>query len=173
VPIANAANVEYALRLIEITYCDEEISHLWRYGVEGVNYSLDGRKVSIIDADQDIPSGYYPVYENTDFNFEPENGEWPGYKAFKESIRQRALINPFADFAINTEAVSDIVGNLGNIHGEYAMLIYLGFVDDVDDAIADLNRRYEAAGLDKYEEEVYNQLQAFIADRGIDATITK
>ncbi|NLC42906.1 MAG: hypothetical protein GX783_01340 [Clostridiales bacterium] len=47
------------------------------------------------------------------------------------------------------------------------MPIYLGFVDDVDAAIAELNRQYELADIDVYYDEVFKQLESYLGMSGL------
>jgi hypothetical protein len=175
VPALSAAKVPDVLRFIEVLYTDQEIHHLWRYVVLGTDYEiLDNGRVRILNEDnQDIPSGFYPIYENRNFQREPEEGYWSGWAAFKQSIIDRSFVNPLVDFSFDSEPVTAIMSNLANIHDEFVIQLYMGFQEDVDGAVADVNQRFETAGLAEYEAEVLRQIQAYIEDMGVQASVTK
>jgi putative aldouronate transport system substrate-binding protein len=167
------ANIERSLMLAELLFSDPDVYHIFRYGIEGEDYTLN-EAGEIIDLDFENDIGHWPIYGNLDNDFVDEGGYWPGWDDLRAQIRKRLQQNPFVGFGLDTTPISDIANNLFTIHMEYAMPIYLGFVDDVDAAIEELNRQYELAGIEQYEAEVFAQLQAYLESSGIEGyTVTK
>jgi putative aldouronate transport system substrate-binding protein len=159
-------NQERALMLAELLYTDSAVYRLFNYGIEGEDYTLND-KGEVIVKDYENGLGYGSVYGNSDFDYVPEGGNWPGFEALKAQVGKRVQQNPFVGFGLDTTPISDIANNLWNVHMEYAMPIYLGFVDDVDAAIAELNKQYELVGIDAYYDEAFKQLEAYLKMSGL------
>jgi putative aldouronate transport system substrate-binding protein len=174
IPARSADMIPDVLRFVELLYTDQELHHLWRYGVLGIDYEIvDGGRVLNLDEEgRDMPSGYYIPYEN--HRFVRENmGDWPSFHAFRDFLEDRRFVNPFADFVFDATVsprMEAIMANIGDINGDLA-LIYLGLVDDMDEALADLTRRHIAAGLEEYKVELLRQLNQFIIDNNLNVTV--
>ncbi|HML48167.1 MAG TPA: extracellular solute-binding protein [Clostridia bacterium] len=166
-------NQDRALMLIELIYSDPDVYRLFRYGISGEDYTLN-EKGEVILSDVEAGLGYGAVYANRDYDFVPDGGYWPGWEELQEQIRSREQQNPFVGFGMDTTPVSDIANNLWNVHMEYAMPIYLGFVSDVTAAVAELNRQYDLVGYQAYEDEAFKQLEQYLQDSGLtEFTITR
>jgi hypothetical protein len=163
----NGTNMERTLMLVELIYNDPYLHRLFKYGIEGEDYELND-KGEIIQFDVDNLFGFWPPYWRASFDFIPDGGFWEGRAAIEAEWATRTNVNPFVGFGLDTTAVSDIASNLWNIHMQYAMPIYLGMVDNVQDAIDELNRLYDEAGYQEYEDELFRQLEQFIRDNGLD-----
>jgi putative aldouronate transport system substrate-binding protein len=169
----NGKNLERTLMLCELLYTDASVYRLFRYGVEGVDYELNDNG-EVVTYDVEAGFGYGEPYNNTNFDYIPEGGYWPGHEALKAQIESRLQQNPFVGFGLDTTPVSDISNNLWNVHMEYAMPIYLGFVDNVQAAIDELNRQYDLVGYQAYEDEAFNQIEKYLAESGLSGyTITR
>ena len=169
----NGKNIERTLMLAELLYTDAEVYRLFRYGIEGEDYELND-KGEVVIFDVEAGFGYGEPYGNMVFDYIPEGGYWHGYEALKAQVDKRLQQNPFVGFGMDTTPVSDIANNLWNVHMEYAMPIYLGFVDDVQAAIDELNRQYDLVGYQAYEDEAFKQLEKYLAESGLTGyTITR
>jgi putative aldouronate transport system substrate-binding protein len=158
-------NMERALMFCELIYTDPSVYYLFRYGIEGEDYTLN-ENGEVVIADVEAGFGYGEPYNNTNFDLIPEGGNWEGYEALKEQVKAREQQNPFVGFGFDSTPVSDIANNLWTVHMEYAVPIYLGLVDDVQAAIDELNRQYDLVGYQEYEDEVFKQLEQFLVDAG-------
>jgi putative aldouronate transport system substrate-binding protein len=167
----NSKNYERSLMLAELLYTNEELTRLFKYGILNEDYTLNDKgEAKVLDPENGF-NFYTAMTSHTKFDFPPEGGNYPGYDQLKDSLKAREQQNPFVGFGLDTTNISDIAANMWTIHMEYGMPIYLGLVDDVDAAIAELNKQYEKAGIETYEQEVLKQLQAFIKANGLTQTV--
>ena len=157
----NGNNMEASLKLIELLYTDVFAYRLFAYGVEGEDWWLNDEGEVVRD-DVEAGIGFWGFAQNSDFDLVPDGGYWPGYLAYRATVTPRLFQNPFAAFTINNDPVSEIAGALWSVHEMYAVPIYLGMVDDVEEAIAELLRQYDLAGYDAYYNEMFNQLTTFL-----------
>ena len=175
IPAASVDHVPYVLQFIELLYTDRELHHLWRYGVEGVHYELVGEYVrSLMDDGTDMPVQFHIPYENHRFLRVRYGAEWPGFRDFENSLRERAMVNPFSQFTFDptvSPRMEAVWSNLQDITGEFLTPILMGMVDDVDEALANITARHLEAGLEEFEEELLRQLNAFIQERGLHVTV--
>ena len=162
----NGQNMDDVLRFIELLYVTPELDHLFRYGIEGVNYELNSAGGIIRNATHDFGLGYWVPVLNDDHEFPPAAGFWPGWEELLAERDRRFQLNPFAGFGFDTSSIADIMGNMWDIHMIYGMPLYLGFVDDVNEALAEINRQLDMVGYKTYEDELFRQLQIFFDEVG-------
>jgi hypothetical protein len=62
---------------------------------------------------------------------------------------------------LDTREISDINANIANLYIQYGMPLYLGFVDDVDEAIAIYKQKLDEVGLEEYIEAAKAQIKEY------------
>jgi putative aldouronate transport system substrate-binding protein len=162
----NGKNIERSLMVMELIYTDPALFHLFRYGIEGEDYTINDKNEIVIN-DVEAGLGHSAPYDNSDFEYVPDGGYWHGWDEIVAQVKSREQQNPFVGFGLDTTPVSDISSNLWNVHMEYAMPIYLGFVDNVQAAIDELNRQYDLVGYQDYEDEAFKQMEQYLKDSGL------
>lgn len=156
-------NPERALMLLNLMMYDQRYFDLVMYGIEGTNYTLSADKQISFPADNTYPGEQIaPWIGNSKLGYllqgtNPELG-----LKFTKDAESRFKPNPTVDFALDTKDISDISTNISNLYLQYGMPLYMGFVDDVDQAVEKYKSKLEEAGLEKYIEATRTQLDAFL-----------
>lgn len=160
---AKSKNPERALMLLNLMMYDQKYYDLTQYGIEGVNYTVTaGGQVSFA-VDNTFPFDQASPWITNDDFVKPIDGSIPTMEAqFLKDSEARFKANPTVDFALDTKDISDISTNISNLYLQYGMPLYLGFVDDVDKAIATYRQKLEEAGLAKYTEVTKAQLEEYM-----------
>lgn len=78
---------------------------------------------------------------------------------------EKGLEGPLAAFTFDDSNVTTELANLQSVYTQYAPLLDLGLVDDVEATLAEFNKQAEAAGLETIIEEAKRQLGEFLAEQ--------
>ena len=73
----------------------------------------------------------------------------------------KAVEGPTAAFSFDDSKVQNEMANLQRVYTQYAPLLGLGLVDDVEKTLAEFNEQAEAAGLQKILDEAKAQLDVY------------
>lgn len=165
-------NYESVLKAYELMTSDIDIGRLLQYGILNEDYTLnDNEEYTMVNIDV-FPEGGYGLYGFLSVeNRYKSTTTYPEFDALSEEVNSRLQQNPFVTFTVDTSNMQDIVANLQAVQSEYGTPLYMGMVDDVDEAIATINQKLLDAGLEAYEDEVYKQLQQFIEDNHLTQTV--
>lgn len=165
-------NQDYAFDFLTLLYTDNEIANLVSYGIEGRDYKLDNGRVLGINNDGQFLLTF-SEYTNPFITF-PVNDEPDDKQAYMKNIYNQINKTSFEDFRFDTTNVEKEIqetnkvlyndGEYTNYTTEYAALCG-GEVEDVDKALAELNKKLEAAGIDKIIEETNKQYQEWLANK--------
>ena len=79
-----------------------------------------------------------------------------------EVWKAKAIEGPTTAFSFDDSNVKNELANLQSVYTQYAPLLDLGLVDDVEKTLADFNKQAEAAGLQKILDEAKAQVAAFL-----------
>ncbi|WP_123039395.1 DUF3502 domain-containing protein [Cohnella candidum] len=159
---ANSKHVERALMLIDLLQNDKEIHDLTMYGIVGKNYEPVG--------DNKYKAGpnaaNYTGFSNWGWN-SPLNRTDASYPQEASDMGntwlQKVYHFPLETFVFDDSKVKNEVANVGNVMLRYAIPLEYGLVKDLDKGQADLIKQLKAAGIDKVQQELQSQIDAFLA----------
>lgn len=157
----HSKNIDAAVAFINWVHSSQENYDLFSYGVEGVNYNLDGDAVSLEGIDQ--ANLYQPIswaWTDLRYNRYPKNLD-PSYVDVINTWDDGAVETKLIGFAFNPEPVKTEVSNIATVYDTYIKAVVMDGTAafDRDTVVAEL----EAAGIDKVMEEVQNQIDAYVA----------
>ncbi|WP_337103380.1 extracellular solute-binding protein [Paenibacillus sp. YIM B09110] len=167
---ANSENPERALQALDLIMQDESYVYLAYYGIEGKHYAITGDDKLTLPEGVTPDTNTYPAdaagfwFVNKDF-FKPSASWTDSYIDLNGKIKDYLAPATYLGFAVNTESIKSEVANLKNVAAQYFLPITIGAVKDVDSAIATLNDKMKAAGIDKVKTEVETQASAFLANK--------
>ena len=161
---AAAKNPERALMMLEKLKTDRTYYNLLTYGQEGVDYTVTADKM-IDPKNPDVwaPEGYCSWgYKDPSF-YLPVKGSAPTLLAVKQKLKDMAIKDPYALFALNEDPIKNELAALNSVMVQYEAPLNFGFVDDVAGGLATLKQKMKEAGIDKVMTEIQRQLDAFKA----------
>lgn len=161
---ASSKNVERSLMLIDLLQNDKEIHDLTMYGIAGQHYEPVG--------DTQYKAGpkatAYTGFSNWGWN-SPLNRTDASYPqeatAMSEAWMQKVYHFPLETFVFDDSKVKNEVANVGNVMLRYAIPLEYGLIKDLDKGHADLIEQLKAAGIDKIQQELQSQIDAFLANQ--------
>ena len=159
---ATSKNAERALMFLDLMQNDKELHDLMMYGIEGVHYEKSGEDKYI--ATDKNPN--YTGFSNWSFNspLNRDNVDFPQEASdLVKKWEAQVYHYPLETFVFDNSKVKTEISNLGNVMLRYAIPLEYGVVKDVDGGLAELNKQLKAAGLDKVQQELQAQVDAFLA----------
>lgn len=159
---ATSKNVERSLMLIDLLQNDKEIHDLTMYGISGKHYEPVGD-----DRYSAGPSAAnYTGFSNWGWN-SPLNRKDASYPVEADDILKQwePKVYHFAleTFVFDDTKVKNEVSNVGNVMLRYAIPLEYGLIPDLDKGQADLIKQLKSAGIDKIQQELQSQIDAFLA----------
>ncbi|MDU4694767.1 MULTISPECIES: ABC transporter substrate-binding protein [Paenibacillus] len=161
---ATSKNVERSLMLIDLLQNDKEIHDLTMYGIAGKHYEPIGDdKYSPGPSFNNYNLSGYSVWgwnsllNRTDSSY-PEEGN-----QMLADWQSKVYHFPLETFVFDDSKVKNEVANVGNVMLRYAIPLEYGLIKDLEKGQADLNKQLQAAGLDKIQQELQSQIDAFLA----------
>ncbi|MFC4598484.1 ABC transporter substrate-binding protein [Cohnella hongkongensis] len=161
---ATSKHPERALMFIDLMQNDKEFHDLMMYGLEGVHYEKSGEDKYI--ATEKNPN--YFGFSNWSFNspLNRDNVDFPQEASdLVKKWEEQVYHYPLETFVFDNSKVKTEISNLGNVMLRYAIPLEYGVVKDVDAGLAELNKQLKAAGLEKVQQELQSQIDAFLAAR--------
>lgn len=166
-----AATSEYPERtmmVLDKLMEDEYYNYLVYFGIEGKNYVVtEDNKIGLPEGVTNDTNDY-PA-DSAGFWFTNKNQHLPmaswsdDYIALKKQIEGGMLVNhPFTSFAPNLENIQTETANMTQILQQYANPIYVGMVDNVDEAMATLEEKMKLAGIETVQQEIQKQADAYM-----------
>lgn len=161
---ATSKNVERSLMLIDLLQNDKEIYDLTMYGVEGKHYVAVGD-----DKMEPGPNAAsYTGFSNWGWN-SPLKRTDTSYPKEADAIsagwQEHVYHFPLETFVFDDTKVKNQVANVGNVMLRYAIPLEYGLIADLDKGQTDLIKQLKAAGIDKVQEEMQLQVDAFLAEQ--------
>jgi len=159
---ATSKNAERALMFIDLMQNDPELHNLIMLGIEGVHYNKVGDdKYEATDKNPNFTG-----FSNWDFNspLNRDNVDFPQEASdLAKGWESMVYHYPLETFVFDNSNVKTEIANVGNVMLRYAIPLEYGVVKDVDKGIAELNQQLKAAGVDKIQQEMQSQIDAFLA----------
>ena len=166
---SNTDVAEEAMKVLNLLYTDAEAATLLAWGEEGVDYKVTDDGFLTYADGIDASNQQYST-----LNFLMPNqyltGVWEGNpkdiyeqteKFNDDSVKSLAMGFTFDNSAVMAEYTA-----LTNVYNEYINQIILGFVEH-ESAIAEMNNKLYAAGLERYMNAKQDALNAWAAVKGI------
>lgn len=159
---ATSKNVERSLMLLDLLQNDKEIHDLTMYGIVGKHYEPvgdDKYKAGPSAANYTGFSnwGWNSLLNRTDASYPVEADEI--LKAWQEKVYHF----PLETFVFDDSKVKNEVANVGNVMLRYAIPLEYGLINDLDKGHAELIKQLKSAGIDKIQQELQSQIDAFLA----------
>ena len=162
--LANSQHQDRAFMALDLLKFDQELYYLVRHGIEGKHYELAGDgmwKPGPEQAKNPYGNGFSWGFKNTLFDMTRED-TFPDQVELGKLWTEQAVDSPTAAFAFDDTNVKNELSNLQSVYTQYAPLLDLGLVEDVEKTLADFNKQAEAAGLQKIMEEARVQMAAYL-----------
>ncbi|MEG2669483.1 MAG: DUF3502 domain-containing protein, partial [Oscillospiraceae bacterium] len=159
---AGTKNKEKALKTIDLLYSDKDLYRLLTYGVSGVHYEEIEPGVK-----KDLDNVSYPnVFTGIGNQEYDMKGKMtlPEAPRIEDEIKSVYFEDPTVNYRRDLSNFTEIVASLNNVYLKYTAPRMLGFVDDVDAAIAVEKQKLKEAGIDEYVSAVQSQLDKYLAD---------
>lgn len=166
-------NPERALMAINVLMTDREIYDLAFYGIEGEHYTAMGEDQYVpLEASEKFGNYCNWGWRNTELNrttyienpteLQLLQKEWDD--RFESQIGQRET-NILQLFSFESSNVKNEFTTLDNIYLQYIRPIECGYVDNVEEAVADVQARLEKAGIQKVYDEMVRQVEEYVASK--------
>ncbi|MGL5346461.1 MAG: ABC transporter substrate-binding protein [Peptostreptococcaceae bacterium] len=160
---AASKNPEKAMEFLNLLNTDEYLRNLIDRGIEDVHYTTneDGT-ITKTEAAQgySMPSwALGNVFLTKNFDTDPKD-RIEQYEKFNE----QAVASPTLGFYVNTESISTELATISNIVQEFKAPLFTGSVDTAK-YLDQLNKKLEAAGLEKVMKEIQSQYDAWMAEQ--------
>lgn len=162
--LASSQHQDRAFMALDLLKFDEEIYYLVRHGIEGVHYeNVGGGMWKALDDQSKYPFGtaFSWGLKNSLYDLTRED-TFPDQVEIGAVWTEQAVDSPTAAFSFDETNVKNELANLQSVYTQYAPLLDLGLVDNVEETLAEFNRQAEAAGLEKILEEARTQIAAYL-----------
>lgn len=160
---AKSKNPERALMFLDLLRNDERYHDLMSFGIEGVHYKkIDEKTITPTDL-----TSNYTIDGNCNWGIRNDKfwkqvqGGIPNYQEIHGKWIASAQPEAMLGFNFNDSTVKNEVATMTNIAKTDNKVLILGFVDDVDKAIADIQKKYDIAGIEKIKEEMEKQIEEY------------
>ena len=159
----SSKNPERAMMFLNLLNTDPYLFTLLDYGVEGVHYNLENGEAVFTDKRDD-----YIPWTNGMGNvtlLPPQQGQgadfWDKFKNYYGSAKEI----PVLGYSFDPTNVSNEMGALANIAGEYALALNTGIVDPAE-KLPEFIQKLKDNGIDKVVADANSQLDTFLAAKG-------
>ena len=159
----SSKNPERAMMFLNLLNTDPYLFTLLDYGVEGVHYNLENGEAVFTDKRDD-----YIPWTNGMGNvtlLPPQQGQgadfWDKFKNYYGSAKEI----PILGYSFDPTNVSNEMGALANIAGEYALALNTGIVDPAE-KLPEFIQKLKDNGIDKVVADANSQLDTFLAAKG-------
>ncbi|CAH1208388.1 hypothetical protein PAECIP111892_03100 [Paenibacillus auburnensis] len=164
---AGSRNAERALQAIDLIMEDPSYVYLTYYGIEGKHYVLTSDDKIALPEGVTPETNAYPL-DRSGFWFVNKEylkpmASWPeAYVKHLDNIKDNFITTPYTSFSFNPEHVKSEISSLSKVSAQYARPIYIGAVDNIDQAFEHLKLKLQAAGIEKVKKEVQKQAAVFL-----------
>ncbi|MBB6732958.1 ABC transporter substrate-binding protein [Cohnella zeiphila] len=161
----NSKNPDRALMLINLLNTDKYLYNLICNGIEGKHYKkIDDQFIEPIENSGYAPNGDW-VFGNQ-FNAYLKTGMAPDTWDKTIELNDNAIVPVSNGFSFSEEKVKAEGANLNAVKNEYATALETGAVDP-SKILPEYENKLKASGLEKYEQEVASQWDAFLKSKGL------
>jgi len=160
---SKSKNPERALMLLDLFKNNEEYNTLTNYGIKGVHYDLteDG-KVDILAPEKYSEINAAPWGWNNEDFVKVSTESLPNYAEIYQYYEDNYVEDPLREFNPDITNVTDVDAALQDLNRQYGNPRQLGFIDDLDKSIQDSIKKAKDAGLDRYFEEIQQQIDEYL-----------
>lgn len=162
--LANSQNQARAFMALDLLKFDKDLYYLNRHGIEGKHYDVVSEGVWTTGPEMDkypYGTGFSWGFKNSIFDMSRDD-TFGDQAEIGRIWKEKAVEGPTAAFSFDDSNVKNELANLNSVYTQYAPLLDLGLVDDVDKTLEAFNKQAEAAGLGKIMEEARTQMQAYL-----------
>ncbi|MGF7143540.1 putative aldouronate transport system substrate-binding protein [Anaerotaenia torta] len=162
--LANSQNQARAFMALDLLKFDKDLYYLVRHGIEGVHYKVvsDGIWAPGDDMSKNpFGNGFSWGLKNNIYEMNRED-TFADQVNIADQWKLKAVEGPTAAFSFNDANVKNELASLQSVYTQYAPLLDLGLVEDVEKTLAEFNKQAEAAGLQKIMDEVKVQVAAYL-----------
>lgn len=158
---SSSEHPEAAIKMIEVMNTDKEIFNMLNFGIEGVNYTMEGGFV------KEIPdSGYFfnsGWALGNQFNAYLVEGQKEGVWEETMEINNNADVSPLSGFSFNEEPMATQMAQMSSVAAEYK---FMSLYDDFDERFEQYVTKMEQAGVEEYKAELQKQLDEWLTANG-------
>lgn len=156
---SKSKNPERALMALDLLRNDEELHDLFCYGIEGEHYTdLGNGKIMLTEKNSDYPyDGNCNWGIRNDAYWKSIEGGIPTYDELYAGWISTAKTGEFSAFTFNNESVKNQVAAMNDIYNTDIKLLYLGFTENPEKDIANVQAKLKAAGADDVYAEMTRQ----------------
>jgi putative aldouronate transport system substrate-binding protein len=162
---ANSKNPDRALMMLDLFRNNEDYFNLTTFGIKGKHYELTAdKKIQTLNG---ADSGYKPDSGSpwgwrTAGLYKPLSDQPKAFTTIKENWTKTAVTNPLLNFVFDSSNVKNELAAIKNVKDQYRDPIYLGLMNNAEEAVKTLNAKYKEAGLDKVQAEAQKQIDEFL-----------
>jgi putative aldouronate transport system substrate-binding protein len=167
---ATSQHPERTMMALDLIMEDRDFNYLAYYGIEGKNYVITAdNKIALPDGVTADNNTYPPDsagfwFTNKD-QFLPMATWSDEYIDLKKKIPDMLYTNPCTAFIPNEDNIQTETANIKQVMQQYALPLEVGMVDNVDDAMATLEKNLKAAGIEDVQKEVQAQTDAYMSNQ--------
>ena len=165
-----AQNPALALKVMEEIYTNEELHHLFAYGIKDYHYTVD-ENGAYVATDAASNFGQYAMntwaWKRTDFFLEgAKTEEGAVVDAIKEKMAAATPLMP-TGFAFDRGPVEAQVAAVEQVISQYLTPLRYGLTNDLDADLKVFFEKANAAGLQEVQDEYIRQYQVYCEDNGV------
>ena len=161
---AAAKNPERALMFLELLRNDEAYYDLMTYGIEGKHWKInDAGELLALDTDGFAPEGYCSWGFKDPKFFKPPVGLPPNLDEVTAALEVMSTDNPYTLYYADYEPIKSERAAIFSVWQQYGLPLAYGYVD-VENGLATVRDKLNAAGASVMQAELQKQLEAFMAE---------
>jgi putative aldouronate transport system substrate-binding protein len=162
----NTKHLDKALQFVDLVHSDKDLYRLLSFGVESENYKLvDEKKYDTTG----MATNRYPgtgsfqhgIY-GAKWSLDPVGG-FPKADEMKAKLNTVYKPSRVLNFRADTTNFADTVAAMNDIYAQYTAPRMMGFVDDVDAAIALEKKKLKDAGITDYMVDLQKQIDKYVS----------
>ena len=165
---AESAHPEKAVELLNLIYDNAELANLLMNGIEGRDYVKLSEHIITYPEGVDASNvGYRRRFSG--FGDYMDVYQWyPADESFYEELRrfsESQTISPVFGYTFDISPVADACDAVSAVLTEYLPPLESGLIEDVDEAVRNLNEALRLAGIDRIIAENQRQLELWYRDQ--------
>lgn len=163
---ANSKYAERIMMMFNLFETDKSYYDLINYGIEGTHYEAvgDDKFNAILPKYNDF-GGFTFAWGTNNANLIRENASVPQEQidAYNKSLAEDSIETPLATFTFDDTDYKNEIAAITNIVETYMVPIELGLTDQKE-GLEKMKQKLEAAGIDRLQAAVQEQLDAYVAE---------
>ncbi|GHV82333.1 hypothetical protein AGMMS49991_08910 [Spirochaetia bacterium] len=160
---AKSKNPARALAVYDLLRNDEQIYRLLNYGIEGKDYTVQGRNLyrpAGFDNDlQGITANFW-WGRNDDLELRNSTFAWTPYDSLAAIYDQVSIPYPYGQLVPNLDSIAVQLDNLANVYSTYMPRIVFGKFDNAENFVAEFRTALKNADIEQAMANIQGQLNA-------------